>query len=208
MEKVNQYFYLMIAGFVALMFAVISGLSFAIKCVIAIFIIIYEGFVIYKYLHYRKVKRFEDNNIVWPPKEFVSSGVNECPDYWVKDGSYKSATAGNVRCVNVFNIPTVGDSCYSVLDSVATPAIKRDQDYTDVTDSNTYEDNTGATVNYTVDVAGGVLGTATLKNNENLYLEGDKYYNKKYYDFRTNNKREWIDSCGASKRGKAAWIGY
>jgi Ca2+/Na+ antiporter len=203
MEKVNQYFYLMIAGFVALMFAITSKLTFAIKCVVAIFVIIYEGFIIYKYLHHRKVKRFEDNNIIWPPKEFVNSGINECPDYWVKDDTYKSATAGNVRCVNVFNIPTIDQSstCYSVLDSDATPTLMRDQDYEDVETGDTDTNSVGGTATYTAD-------TAKLKNNENKYLEGDKYYNKKYNDFTKTNKRKWIDSCGASERGKAAWIGY
>jgi Ca2+/Na+ antiporter len=201
MEKVNQYFYLMIAGFVALMFAITSKLTFAIKCVVAIFVIIYEGFIIYKYLHHRKVKRFEDNNIIWPPKEFVNSGINECPDYWVKDDTYKSATAGNVRCVNVFNIPTIdqSSSCYSVLGTDG-------EDYKTEDESPLRRDHTRSDGN--ADNTTDADGIYKVDNDKNKYLEGDKYYNKKYKDFTKTNKREWIDSCGASERGKAAWIGY
>jgi Ca2+/Na+ antiporter len=108
-EKVDLYFYLMVFGFSAMIFLLTTNLTFIIKCVVLIFLIIFQGFIVYRYLQYKRKKTFDDMNVEWPPKQYIDANGNKCPDYWVHD--FNNSSFNKTRCVNVFNIPT-SDSTY------------------------------------------------------------------------------------------------
>jgi hypothetical protein len=103
MKSVDIFLYLTLIGIIGAGFIMKSGLTFIIKCILLIFIVIYEGFTIYYYLYYKKRALENSVNPVWPPKLFTDNTSN-CPDYWVDD-TVSSGDSVEKRCVNVFEIP-------------------------------------------------------------------------------------------------------
>jgi hypothetical protein len=191
-------FYIMLGVF-ATCSAIILGLQigFNTKILVAIAFIGLEAMLYWFYDDANHNEMIAANNIEWPPKQYMDTIGNKCPDYWIYNNNKK-------KCENKFNIPVNHGVATGVTTGATTGATNSYYCY----DTNVENTNDNINPKYipppTLPDADGIVSFAIINGVDNDGTQNGGAV-RTFTD--KADRIKWIQNCGPRHGHWAAWSG-